>query len=96
MGELECTALKQLVRDRLKGLHLHLQVVHAGIVVAAAALQYQNAERDKEIARVLRYCVGDRLFDQIERTAELIASLQPFPTDPSDVGSWDLEDAGVE
>jgi len=66
-----------------------VQVVHAGIVVAAAALHHQNADRDEEIARVLGYCVGDRLSDQIERTAELIASLQSLPTDPADIDSWD-------
>jgi len=82
-------ALERLVRDRLRALHLHLQIVHAGIVVAAAALHHQNAERDEEIARVLEYCVGDRLADQIERTAELIASLLPLPTDPADIDSWD-------
>lgn len=69
-------ALEQLVRDGLRGLHVHLQVAYAGIVVAAAALHHQNAERDEEIARVLEYCVGDRLSAQIERTAELIASFQ--------------------
>jgi len=82
-------AIEHELRKRLKGLHVHLQVVHAGVVVAAAALHYQNAERDEEIARVLEHAVGDRLSEQIERTAELLAFLQPLPTNPDDLDSWD-------
>jgi hypothetical protein len=88
MSETE-VAIEQLVGERLRGLHVQLQVVHAGVVVAAAALHHQNAERDEEIARVLEYCVGDRLFNQIERTAELIVSLRSLPMDPADIESWD-------
>lgn len=91
MSETDPAELTQHVRSRLKLLHRHLQVVHAGVVVAAAALQHQRAERDQEVARVLTYCIGDRLFAQIERTAELIASLEPFPPDPS-ADSHDLEE----
>ena len=90
MDEVDSELRERLVRDRLETLHLHLQIVHAGIVVAAAALRHQAAERDEEIARVLTYFIGDRLFEQIERTAELIASLQPVPADPSK-SHWDLE-----
>jgi hypothetical protein len=76
MGKGERAALDaQLVGDRLRQIHLHLKIVHAGIVVATAALQHQNADRDEDIAQVLKYCVGDRLFEQLECTAELIASL---------------------
>jgi len=82
-------AFEREMLDRLRGLHVHLQVAHAGVVVAAAALHHQNADRDEEIARVLEYCVGDRLAEQIERTAELVASLQPLPTDPRDLDTWD-------
>lgn len=78
---------KRAVAERLKRIHLQLQIVQAGIVVAVAALRHQHAESDEEIARVLRYCVGERLYAQIERTAELIASLQAFPSE----GDWDLE-----
>jgi hypothetical protein len=82
-------AFERDVLRRLHGLHIQLQVVHAGVVVAATALHHQNADRDEEIARVLEYCVGERLAEQIERTAELVASLQRLPTDPDDLVSWD-------
>jgi hypothetical protein len=96
MDEIDCTALRQLLRSRVKGMHAHLQVVHAGVVVAAAALQFQNAERDIEVARVLRHCVGDRLFDQIERAAELIAYLQTHPAHPTDIDLRDAEEPDPE
>lgn len=73
MDEIEGEARNRQLRDGLKRLHRHLQIVHAGIVVAAAALHHQNVERDEEIARVLEHCVGERLFRQMERAAELIA-----------------------
>ena len=81
-------ALERQVLDRLRGLHAHLQVVHAAVIVAAIALHRQNADRDEEIARVLEHCVGARLADQIERTAELVASLRPLPIHPDDLDSW--------
>jgi len=90
MGEIDSATSQRAVRNRLETLHLHLQIVHAGVVVSAAALQHQRAERDEEIARVLTYFVGERLFHQIERIAELIESLQPLPADRSEI-SWDLE-----
>jgi hypothetical protein len=82
-------ALERAARERLRELHVHLQVAHASVVVAAAALHWQNADRDEEIARVLEYCVALRLAAQIERTAEFLAALQPVPTDPNDLESWD-------
>jgi hypothetical protein len=82
-------AFDQTVKNRLRELHVHLQIVHAGVTVSAIALHHQNADRDEEIARVLEYCVASRLADQIERTAELLASLQPVPTSPGDLESWD-------
>lgn len=94
MSEMEPVPLAAVVHDRLKNLHRHLQIAHAGVVVAAAALESQNADRDREVARVLKYCVGERLFGQIERTAELIASLQAFPPERSDADAWDLERPG--
>jgi hypothetical protein len=81
------SASPQLVGDRLRRLHKHLQIAHAGVVVAAAALEHQNADRDREIACVLRHCVGERLFAQIDRTAELIVWLQAQPTDPDELYS---------
>jgi hypothetical protein len=82
-------AFEREMLERLRGLHVHLQVAYAGVVVAAAALHRQNAERDEEIARVLEFCVGVRLAEQIERTAELVATLRPLPIDPGDLDSWD-------
>lgn len=85
----EANSTVEVVSARLRGLHVELQVMHAGVVVAAAALHYQNAERDEEIARVLEFCVGARLSNQIERTAELIASLSALPVDPGEIETWD-------
>lgn len=80
--------LERQMGTQLKQLHRQLQIIHAGVAVAAAALHHQGAEQDEEIARVLEYCVASRLAAQIERTAELLASLQPLPTDPDDLDSW--------
>lgn len=82
-------ALERQVLDRLRGLHTHLQIAHAGVIVAAIALHRQNADRDEEIARVLEHCVGARIADQIERTAELVASLHPLPIHPEELDSSD-------
>jgi hypothetical protein len=64
------------VGDGLRLVRRNLQVVHDGIVTAALALRHQNADRDREIAHVLEFLVGDRLADQIERTDGLLAALQ--------------------
>lgn len=63
------------VSDRLRLLRRNLQIVHDGIVVAALALRQQNADRDREIAQVLEFLVGDRLAEQVERAGELLAVL---------------------
>jgi hypothetical protein len=78
-------AMDRLERDRhvlnsLQGLRRQLQIVHAGIVVCAAALRYQNVDRDAEVARVLTTLVAGRLFEQIERIAELRAILRKLRT----------------
>jgi hypothetical protein len=88
-------AFDRSARNVVRDLHVHLQVVHAGVVVSALALHNQNADRDEEIARVLEYCVAGVLAEQIERTAELLASLQPLPTDPDALDSWDPRPRGV-
>lgn len=86
-----------VVRDELRVLHRNLQIVRGGIVVAAAALHYQNGDHDKEIAAVLEHLVGDRLSDQIDRAAQLLATLhaaapyvsgieQPERDEPPEVG----------
>ena len=82
-------AFERQILDRLRGVHAHLQVAHAAVIVAALALHRQNADRDEEIARVLEYCAGARLADQIERIAELVASLRALPIPPEDLDSWD-------
>ena len=82
-------AFERDVREQLRALHVQIQIAHAGVIVSAIALHRQNADRDEEVARVLEYCVANRLAEQIERAADLLASMQPFPTDPRDLDSWD-------
>jgi len=72
--------------DGLRLLGRHLQLVHGGIVVAAAALHQQNADRDKEIAQVLEHLVGDRLVDQIERISRLLALAEASGSYPVHTG----------
>jgi len=81
-------AFERQILDRLRRMHASLQVAYAAVVVAAIALHRQNADRDEEVARVLEYCVGARLADQIERTAELVVSLSALPVPPEDLDSW--------
>jgi hypothetical protein len=52
MGESK-QALRRRMRKSLEGLHLHLQVVYAGVVVTTAALRDQDVDHDREIALVL-------------------------------------------
>lgn len=68
-------ALDITIQRRLRTLQIHLEIVHAGAVVSVAALRYQRAEQDEEVARVLQFCVADKLGDQLERLAALIDSL---------------------
>lgn len=69
-------ARDRIVSDEIRLLQRNLQIVRGGIVVAAAALHYQNGDRDKEIAAVLEHLVGDRLADQIERAGRLLETLR--------------------
>ena len=89
MSEKDAAAFDRTARNAVRDLHIRLQIVHAGVVVSALALHCQNADRDEEIARVLEYCVASVLAEQIDRTAELLASLHPLPTDPEALDSWD-------
>jgi hypothetical protein len=57
----------------LQALGRHLQVCYALVVVCVEALQAQNADLDAEIALALKRAVGDRLSEQIEKTAALAA-----------------------
>jgi len=66
-------ARKREVQGALEGLHEQLRLALAGIVVATAALRYQNADRDEEIALVLDRFVARRVAEQIERVSELLA-----------------------
>lgn len=75
--------------DGLRLLHRNLQIVHGGLVVAVAALEYQNADRDKDIAQVLEHLVGDRLADQIERTVELMTAMGASRTPPPGIEEQD-------
>jgi hypothetical protein len=88
-------AFDRTARNVVRDLHVRLQIVHAGVVVSALALHHQNADRDEEIARVLEYCVAGVLAEQIDRTAELLASLQPLPADPDALDSWDPRPRGA-
>ena len=81
MDRSEFLTHEKFLLKELELLHLHLQIAHAGISVAAAALRYQSADRDVDVACVLTHDVGDRIEDQIERTVRLIAQLQPFNAD---------------
>jgi hypothetical protein len=57
----------------LQALGRHLQVCYALVVVCVEALEAQNADCDAEIALALKRAVGDRLSEQIEKTAALAA-----------------------
>lgn len=57
----------------LQALRRDLEVCYALIVVCVEALQAQNADLDAEIALALKRAVGDRLSEQIEKTAVLTA-----------------------
>jgi len=57
----------------LQALRRHLQVCYALVVVCVEALEAQNADLDAEIALALKRAVGDRLSEQIEKTAALAA-----------------------
>ncbi|MGH8200463.1 MAG: hypothetical protein ACREVO_08880 [Steroidobacteraceae bacterium] len=64
----------------LQALRRHLEVCYALVVVCVEALQAQNADLDAEIALALKRAVGDRLSEQIEKTAALTARFkQPRP-----------------
>ena len=62
----------QSIRDPLSEVIVHLRHAQSAAIVAAAALRYQNCERDEDIASVLLRSVADRLYDQIERLETLM------------------------
>jgi hypothetical protein len=57
----------------LQALGRHLAVCYALLVVCVEALEAQNADLDAEIALVLKRALGDRLSEQIDKTAVLAA-----------------------
>lgn len=75
MVNTQSIALIDHARKVLEGLYLQCEMIQSGLIVAACALKFQNAEYDAEIARVLEYGIGDRLHVQLEVIGELIASL---------------------
>jgi hypothetical protein len=44
-----------------------LRHVHSAVIVAVAALRWQNCELDEDIASLLQRCVCDRIDDQLEK-----------------------------
>lgn len=57
----------------LRAIGRHLEVCYAVAVVCVEALEAQNADQDAEIALVLKRSLGDRLSEQIDKTAVLAA-----------------------
>jgi aminoglycoside phosphotransferase (APT) family kinase protein len=45
----------------------HLHQIQSAVVVAVAALRYQNCELDADISNLLQRSVADRIQDQIDR-----------------------------
>lgn len=64
------------VRKHLEQINRHLEVVHAGILVSAHALQLQDCEIDCDVARVLVHCVSERLSVQMERIGEILGQME--------------------
>jgi hypothetical protein len=67
------------VQQRLVELIRSLEQMESVVRVATAALENQNSDRDEDVARVLRRNVGDRLSAEIEKMAQLLASLRRAP-----------------
>jgi hypothetical protein len=78
------SALAERVRKNLEILYLHLEVVQSGLIVAAQALHFQNADYDADIARILEHGVGDRLHVQLECLSEMIGELRVQDQDDAD------------
>ena len=69
-------AREQQVRARLTELMQSLEQMQSIVHVATAALEHQNADRDEDVARVLRRGVADRISAELEKTAALLGSLR--------------------
>lgn len=63
-----------VTRDELDRIARRLDIVVSSVVVCRLALTGQNAERDQDIAEVLRWCITDELARQVERIDQLTHS----------------------
>lgn len=72
----DAVVITREVRARVGSLRKQLEVAHASVVVAVAALRYQRVDRDVEIARVLERCAGDGLHESMRHAAELATWLE--------------------
>jgi len=59
----------------LSAVRLRLKFIMAAAFTICAALQFQNAELDADIALVLGRCVGDEIDRQIEAIDRVVARL---------------------
>jgi hypothetical protein len=59
----------------LSAVRRHLKFVMAAAFTICAALRFQNAELDEEIALLVGRCVGDEIDSQIEAIDRVIARL---------------------
>ncbi|GEM_PF-3311553 len=63
------------VHSHLTELVGRLQLAHAAVTTATAALRQQNCELDADVARLLERCVADVLAEQLEETEALLGAL---------------------
>lgn len=76
MGPTSPVGILSAVRRRLK-------FVMAAAFTVSAALEYQNAEMDAEVALIVGRCVGDEIDRQIEEIDRVIASLAGARASPT-------------
>jgi hypothetical protein len=91
MADAEYTALARELRVNLELLKRNLELAHAGVVVAAGALNYQRADRDPDVADVLERFVGNCIYQQIERTETLLEFINPGAAKRAEPGFDALE-----
>ena len=56
----------------LQDIRLRLEIIHTVILTAVAALEWQAADRDTDIARCLLHCAAEPVSIQLERLAALM------------------------
>lgn len=59
----------------LSAIRRHLKFVMAAAFTVSAALQFQDAEMDAEVALIVGRCIGDEIDRQIEALDRVIAEL---------------------